>query len=35
MVTHDAAQAARADRLVRLRDGQIIEDQMLHAGERK
>jgi len=29
MVTHDANQAARADRLVRLRDGKIIEDQRL------
>ncbi len=29
MVTHDAAQAARADRLVRLRDGHIVEDQPL------
>jgi putative ABC transport system ATP-binding protein len=26
MVTHDAAMAARADRLVRLRDGRIVED---------
>jgi putative ABC transport system ATP-binding protein len=29
MVTHDAIQANRADRLVRLRDGHIVEDQML------
>lgn len=27
MVTHDAQQAARADRLVRFRDGTVIEDQ--------
>jgi putative ABC transport system ATP-binding protein len=32
MVTHDASQAARADRLVRLRDGQVIEDQTLPRG---
>ena len=29
MVTHDPRQAARADRLIRLRDGRIIEDQLL------
>lgn len=29
MVTHDPKQAARADRLIRLKDGQIQEDQML------
>ena len=29
MVTHDATMAARADRLVRLRDGHIVEDQAL------
>jgi ABC-type lipoprotein export system ATPase subunit len=29
MVTHDARQAARADRLVRLRDGRVVEVQEL------
>jgi putative ABC transport system ATP-binding protein len=29
MVTHDARQAARADRLVRLRDGRVVEEQVL------
>jgi putative ABC transport system ATP-binding protein len=32
MVTHDARQAARADRLVRLRDGQVVEVQPLSGG---
>src|SRR5262249_51067621 len=32
MVTHDARQAARADRLVRLKDGRVIEYQRLDTG---
>jgi putative ABC transport system ATP-binding protein len=32
MVTHDARQAARADRLVRLRDGRVVEVQPLSRG---
>lgn len=33
MVTHDARQAAMADRLIRLRDGKIIEEQILPRGK--
>ena len=29
MVTHDASHAALADRLLRLRDGRIVEEQLL------
>jgi putative ABC transport system ATP-binding protein len=32
LVTHDARHAARADRLLRLRDGRVIEEQELPAG---
>lgn len=32
LVTHEARQAARADRLIRLRDGRIVEDQDLTRG---
>jgi putative ABC transport system ATP-binding protein len=32
MVTHDARQAAMADRLFRLRDGQVVEEQKLARG---
>jgi putative ABC transport system ATP-binding protein len=34
LVTHDARHAARADRLLRLRDGRVIEDQKLPATSR-
>ena len=32
LVTHDAGQAARADRLIRLRDGRVFETQDLTGG---
>jgi putative ABC transport system ATP-binding protein len=34
LVTHDARHAARADRLLRLRDGRVIEEQTLRRGEK-
>jgi putative ABC transport system ATP-binding protein len=34
LVTHDARHAARADRLLRLRDGRVVEDQRLPATSR-
>jgi putative ABC transport system ATP-binding protein len=34
LVTHDARHAARADRLLRLRDGRVIEEQRLAAREK-
>ncbi|MFO0844525.1 MAG: ABC transporter ATP-binding protein [Gemmataceae bacterium] len=34
LVTHDARHAARADRLLRLRDGRVTEEQRLKSGEK-
>jgi putative ABC transport system ATP-binding protein len=34
LVTHDARHAARADRLLRLRDGLVVEDQRLPTASR-
>jgi putative ABC transport system ATP-binding protein len=34
VVTHSGEIAARADRVVRMRDGRIVEDRVVHAGER-